>query len=92
MASKFHFPPEGPWILEEMTDFRTGPRMNKISLRILKDQKFEGLQRLARAEQKFRNPSDEVKNETILASDQIDAKNIRLNTNLNKLNILNKLN
>ena len=41
---------------------------------------------------KFRNPSDEGKNDTILASDQIDAKNIKLNINLKKLNILNKLN
>ena len=26
MASKHHFPPEDPEILEEMVDFRAGPR------------------------------------------------------------------
>ena len=37
VASKFHFPPEGPWILEEMTDFRTGPRNEQD-----KPENFEG--------------------------------------------------
>lgn len=26
MTSKYHFPPEDLWILEEMADFRTGSR------------------------------------------------------------------